>query len=95
MQCRLAATACCVSHPSARVRALSMSVLREVVHVGSSCARAEGDIGCDCSDLSITCLRDAVKKCLKSEAHSRVAVGLPVHYVEAAAKELGCFTISS
>lgn len=74
MQLRLPATAGCVSHPSACVRAHSSSVLRAVVRVGE--------------------LRDGVVKCLRWEAHSRLAMGLPIHMVEEAAEELG-FTIST
>ncbi|XP_057776065.1 protein GIGANTEA-like isoform X2 [Salvia miltiorrhiza] len=76
LKCRLAATARCVSHPRAHVRALSTSVLRAVVHVASSSAA----------------LKDDVHECLKSEVRARLAAGLPVNFIQAAAKELGCCT---
>ncbi|KAL1561502.1 protein GIGANTEA-like isoform X2 [Salvia divinorum] len=83
---RLDATARCISHPRARVRALSNSVLHALVHVGSRCERsAQGIVG----------LRDAVDKCLEWEARRRLEAGLPVNFVQATAKELGCCTISS
>lgn len=87
-QLRLPATAGCVSHPSARVRALSSSVLRAVVRVDAAKSRRE------CSSGGLGELRDGVVKCLRWEAHSRLAMGLPIHMVEAAAEELG-FAIST
>lgn len=83
MQLRLPAVAGCVSHPSARVRALGTSVLRAVVRLGTMR-----------SSSNLNELRDGVVKCLRWEAHSRLAMGLPIHLVEEAAKELG-FTIST
>lgn len=78
MQRRIPVTVRCVSHPSAHVRALSTSLLRAVLN----------------ADALETELKDAVEKCLTREARSRVATGLPIQFVEATAKELGC-TIST
>ncbi|XP_047979964.1 protein GIGANTEA-like isoform X2 [Salvia hispanica] len=86
LKCRLDATARCISHPRARVRSLSNSVLHALVHVGSRCKHsATGIVG----------LKDAVDKCLELEARRRVEAGLPVNFVQAIAKELSCCTISS
>ncbi|KAK4348713.1 hypothetical protein RND71_031468 [Anisodus tanguticus] len=41
LKCRLPATVCCISHPSALVRALSTSVLRTIMHAGSIKTRAK------------------------------------------------------
>ncbi|KAI3459965.1 hypothetical protein Pfo_016628 [Paulownia fortunei] len=100
MQCRLPATVRCVSHPSAHVRALSASVLRAVLHAGSiksNCAQVE--VNGICSPryqylkVGITNWQADVEKCLTWEAHSRLATGLPIQFVDTTAKELGC-TIS-
>ncbi|KAM0062684.1 hypothetical protein Hdeb2414_s0003g00082641 [Helianthus debilis subsp. tardiflorus] len=79
LKCRLPATVRCLSHPSAHVRTLSISVLRAILHVGAIGEEAnaidwEADLG----------------KCLTWEARSRVATGMPIDYLDIAAKELGC-----
>ncbi|MFS7982875.1 hypothetical protein Hanom_Chr11g00967911 [Helianthus anomalus] len=79
LKCRLPATVRCLSHPSAHVRTLSISVLRAILHVGAIGEEAnaidwEADLG----------------KCLTWEAQSRVATGMPIDYLDIAAKELGC-----
>lgn len=99
VQCRLPATVRCVSHPSAHVRALSTSVLRAILHAGSLIPKSKlphinkihnpryqqylNKIG------TIDWQAD-VEKCLTWEAHSRIATGLPIQFVDSAAKELGC-----
>ncbi|KAG6419948.1 hypothetical protein SASPL_116462 [Salvia splendens] len=86
LKCRLDATARCISHPRARVRSLSNSVLHTLVHVGSRCKpSATGIVG----------MKDAVDKCLELETRRRLEAGLPVNFVQAIAKELSCCTISS
>ncbi|KAJ0873237.1 hypothetical protein HanPSC8_Chr11g0450331 [Helianthus annuus] len=79
LKCRLPATVRCLSHPSAHVRTLSISVLRAILHVGAigeegNAIDWEADLG----------------KCLTWEARSRVATGMPIDYLDIAAKELGC-----
>lgn len=74
LKCRLPATVRCLSHPSAHVRALSTSVLRAVLHVGFIEEYLRVDVG----------------KCLRWEANSRIATGMPIQYLNTAAKELGC-----
>lgn len=97
MQCRLPATVRCVSHESAHVRALSTSVLRAILHATSSQQpkRKQAEIN-GCHKYVNTCNGDwqsDIEKCLTWEAHSRLATGLPIQFVDTAAKELGC-TIS-
>lgn len=100
MQCRLPATIRCLSHPSAHVRALSTSVLRDILHTGS--------IKTNHKPVEINGTRTPsyqyfnpddidwqadIEKCLTWEAHSRLATGMPIQFLDTAAKELGC-TIS-
>ncbi|PIN14900.1 hypothetical protein CDL12_12462 [Handroanthus impetiginosus] len=100
LKCRLPATVRCVSHPSAHVRALSTSVLRAILHAGSiKCKRRQGDVNgirtprYQYLNIGITDWQADIEKCLTWEAHSRIATGLPIQFVDTAAKELGC-TIS-
>lgn len=102
MQCRLPATVRCVSHPSAHVRALSRSVLGAMLHAGSSInsdrkltlpAMNGSAPPYECTNVSNTDWQADIEKCLTWEAHSRLATGLPIQFVDNAAKELGC-TIS-
>ncbi|GFP78979.1 protein gigantea [Phtheirospermum japonicum] len=100
LKCRLPATVRCVSHPSAHVRALSTSVLRAVLHAGairSNCTQVEvNDIRSrryQYINVGVTNWQADVEKCLTWEAHSRLATGLPIQFVDTTAKELGC-TIS-
>ncbi|KAI3807591.1 hypothetical protein L1987_23521 [Smallanthus sonchifolius] len=93
LKCRLPATVRCLSHPSAHVRTLSISVLRAILHVGSVKLRGEQAntsstheyLGADIIDWEA----DLVK-CLTWEAHSRLATGMPIDYLGIASKELGC-----
>ncbi|KAL8058300.1 hypothetical protein ABFX02_03G009300 [Erythranthe guttata] len=97
LKCRLPATVRCVSHPSAHVRALSTSVLRAILHAGSRKPNTTKTAGAN----SINSPRQHhhlnwqadIEKCLAWEARSRRVTGLPVQFVDSAAKELGC-TIS-
>ncbi|KAL7176120.1 hypothetical protein ACSBR2_029646 [Camellia fascicularis] len=101
LKCRLPATIRCLSHPSAHVRTLSTSVLRDILHyapIKSSRTKQVEingiheapyqylDVG------TIDWLAD-IGKCLTWEAHSRLATGMPIQFLDIAAKELGC-TIS-
>lgn len=97
MQCRLPATIQCLAHPSAHVRALSISVLRDIVHTGPIKATIKsveinGNRGPTYKYYNpddIDWLAD-IEKCLSWEAHSRLAAGMPIQFLTAAAKELGC-----
>ncbi|KAL0368789.1 UNVERIFIED_CONTAM: protein GIGANTEA [Sesamum calycinum] len=100
LKCRLPATVRCVSHPSAHVRALSTSVLRAILHAGSiKSSYKQVEVNGVHSpryqyvNVGITDWRADVEKCLTWEAHSRLAMGLPIQFVDTAATELGC-TIS-
>ncbi|KAF9687050.1 hypothetical protein SADUNF_Sadunf02G0053400 [Salix dunnii] len=100
LKCRLPATIRCLSHPSAHVRALSTSVLRDILRTGSvkpSSKRVDrnGSHGPSCQYFSPDKIdwQADIEKCLTWEAHSRLATGMPIHHVDTAAKELGC-TIS-
>ncbi|KAL0440505.1 UNVERIFIED_CONTAM: protein GIGANTEA [Sesamum latifolium] len=100
LKCRLPATVRCVSHPSAHVRALSTSVLRAILHAGSTKSKGK-QVGVNgihrppfqYINVGVTDWRADIDKCLTWEAHSRLATGLPIQFVNTAAKELGC-TIS-
>lgn len=100
MQCRLPATIRCLSHPSAHVRALSISVLRDVLQSGSIKPNIEqggrngihGD-SYQYVNLGIINWQADIEKCLTWEAHSRLATGMTTQFLDAASKELGC-TIS-
>ncbi|KAL8233374.1 hypothetical protein R6Q59_019474 [Mikania micrantha] len=91
LKCRLPATVRCLSHPSAHVRTLSISVLRAILHVGLGTEQANNnasntrEYGADVIDWE-----GDVGKCLTWEAHSRLATGMTIDYLDVAAKELGC-----
>lgn len=97
MQCRLPATVRCVSHPSAHVRALSTSLLRDILHIGSlksndkqeDVKRIDGP-----SDRHLTAgiidWHADIEKCLAWEAHSRRATGMTLAFLDAAARDLSC-----
>ncbi|KAL2232104.1 UNVERIFIED_CONTAM: Protein GIGANTEA [Sesamum indicum] len=97
LKCRLPATVRCVSHPSAHVRALSTSVLRAILHAGSTKSKGK-QVGVNgihrppfqYINVDVTDWRADIEKCLTWEAHSRLATGLPIQFVNTAAKELGC-----
>ncbi|XP_042396674.1 protein GIGANTEA-like isoform X1 [Zingiber officinale] len=97
LKCRLSATIRCLSHPSAHVRALSTSVLRDILHgsptTSSACLnvnRVIPDSAYQCLNLGIISWRADIEKCIQWEAQSRLASGLTLVYLSAAAKELGC-----
>lgn len=100
MQCRLSATIRCLSHPSAHVRALSISVLRDILHTGSiRCSpkprRLNGTHNPSYQYFNLDAVdwQADIEKCLTWEAHSRLSNGLSINFLDIAAKELGC-TIS-
>ncbi|KAM6559663.1 hypothetical protein CsatA_028902 [Cannabis sativa] len=102
LKCRLSATIRCLSHPSAHVRALSTSVLRDIMQTGSIKTNSKPvEVNGSSRDPSynkyfnpddINWLAD-IEKCLRWEAHSRLATGRSTQFLDVAAKELGC-TIS-
>ncbi|XP_054805061.1 protein GIGANTEA-like [Prosopis cineraria] len=104
LKCRLPATVQCLSHPSALVRALSTSVLRDILHTGSirpspspKLARIDGMQNPNSSyhffNMYVIDWQADVEKCLSWEAHSRLSNGMSIEFLHAAAKELDC-TIS-
>lgn len=100
MQCRLPATIRCLSHPSAHVRALSTSVLRDILHARSTKTNSKpveinGTNGPSYQyfNLDVIDWQVDIEKCLTWEAHSRLATGMSIQFLDTAAKELGC-TIS-
>ncbi|KAH6782454.1 gigantea protein [Perilla frutescens var. frutescens] len=99
LKCRLSATVRCVSHPSAHVRALSTSVLRAILHAGSLRPKSKlSDVNeihnpryqQYLNNIGTSDWQADIEKCLTWEAHSRLATGLPIQFVDSAAKELGC-----
>ncbi|KAF2297514.1 hypothetical protein GH714_024874 [Hevea brasiliensis] len=100
LKCRLPATIRCLSHPSAHVRALSTSVLRGILHTVSIRPTANrvdiNDIrgpSYQYFNIDVIDWQADIEKCLTWEAHSRLATGMPIQFLDTAAKELGC-TIS-
>lgn len=100
MQCRLAATVRCLSHPSAHVRALSISVLRDILCTGSIRCSSKPpqkngihNPSYQYFNLDEVDWQTDIEKCLTWEAHSRISSGLPIEFLDTAAKELEC-TIS-
>jgi GIGANTEA len=98
LKCRLPATVRCLSHPSALVRALSTSVLRAILLAGSlksSRAKKLEINGIHSTPVhrylnGVINWQADIEKCLTWEANSRLATGMPVQYLNVAAKELGC-----
>ncbi|CAK7346737.1 unnamed protein product [Dovyalis caffra] len=97
LKCRLPATIRCLSHPSAHVRALSTSVLRDIQHTGSikptsNHTDTNGIHGPPYQYFSpdIIDWQADIEKCLTWEAHSRLATGLPIHYLNTVAKDFSC-----
>ncbi|TVU21497.1 hypothetical protein EJB05_31134 [Eragrostis curvula] len=99
LECRLSTTIRCLSHPSAHVRALSMSVLRDILNNGPVNPRnvIQGEHRNGIQSPSYQCLAGSVmnwqadvERCIEWEAHSRRATGLTLAFLTAAAKELGC-----
>nr|QNH91784.1 GIGANTEA protein [Populus ussuriensis] len=100
LKCRLPATIRCLSHPSAHVRALSTSVLRDILRTGSIKPTSKhgdrnGIHGPSYQYFSPDKIdwQADIEKCLTWEARSRLATGMPIHHLDTAAKEL-CCTIS-
>ncbi|KAJ4831475.1 hypothetical protein Tsubulata_015231 [Turnera subulata] len=100
LKCRLPATVRCLSHPSAHVRALSTSVLRDILNTDSieppkqvAINRIHGPSYQYFNQEDVTDWQANIEKCLAWEAHSRLATGMPIQFLDTAAKELGC-TIS-
>lgn len=99
LKCRLSATVRCLSHPSAHVRALSTSVLRAILHAGLIHSGGKQVINgihnpaYQYLNVDIIDWQADIEKCLTWEAHSRIATGMPIQFLDTAAKELGC-TIS-
>lgn len=97
LKCRLPATITCLSHPSAHVRALSISVLRDILQNRSikSNFKQENRNGIHETPyqyvhLGIIDWQADIEKCLTWEVHSRLARGKTVQYLQTAGKELGC-----
>ncbi|KAI8013851.1 Protein GIGANTEA [Camellia lanceoleosa] len=97
LKCRVPATIQCLSHPSAHVRALSTSVLRDIWHTGSiKSSTKQADINhlhdatYQYLDVGTIDWQAVIEKCLTWEAHGRLATGMPIHFLDIAAKELGC-----
>ncbi|XP_077221018.1 protein GIGANTEA-like [Tasmannia lanceolata] len=100
LKCRLPASIRCLSHPSAHVRALSTSVLRDILQINLMKSNFKQD---DVKGIHVPPYRYLaigiidwhvdIEKCLKLEAHFRHATGMTLAFLDAAAKELGC-TIS-
>ncbi|XP_062206500.1 protein GIGANTEA [Phragmites australis] len=99
LKCRLSTTIRCLSHPSAHVRALSMSVLRDILNNGptNSSTSSQGEHRNGMQSTSYQCLAASiinwqadVERCIEWEAHSRRATGLTLAFLGTAAKELGC-----
>ncbi|XP_060173176.1 protein GIGANTEA-like isoform X2 [Lycium barbarum] len=100
LKCRLPATVRCVSHPSAHVRALSTSVLRDIMYAGSVKPSAkQADLNgihnpaYQYLSISIIDWKADIEKCLMWEANSRLENGMSAQFLDTAARELGC-TIS-
>ncbi|XP_058111261.1 protein GIGANTEA-like isoform X2 [Magnolia sinica] len=97
LKCRLPATIRCLSHPSAHVRALSMSVLWDILHIGSIKSNQKKEDAEQIHGPPYQCLtigtinwRSNIEKCLTWEAHSRRATRMTLAFLDAAARELGC-----
>ena len=97
LKCRLSATVRCLSHPSAHVRALSISVLRDILHTGSIRSGPKPpqingipDPSYPYFNLDVTDWQADIEKCLTWEAHSGLSNELSIKYLNTAAKELGC-----
>lgn len=98
LKCRLPATIRCLSHPSAHVRALSTSVLRDILHIGPVKSDSKQTDISGLHSPSFEYLKKIgvidwqadIEKCLTWEIHSRLATGMPINYLDTAAQELGC-----
>nr|AVR59272.1 gi [Stellera chamaejasme] len=102
LKCRLPPTIRCLTHPSAHVRALSISVLRDILHTGSPKYSSKEVLinGNGIHDPSYRYFnvdvdwKAHIEKCLTWEAHSQLAGEKQIQFLDIAAKELGC-TIST
>uniref|UniRef100_A0ACD5VMQ8 Uncharacterized protein n=1 Tax=Avena sativa TaxID=4498 RepID=A0ACD5VMQ8_AVESA len=99
LKCRLSPTIRCLSHPSAHVRALSMSVLRDILNSGpinsTKIIQGEQRNGIQspsyrCASASMISWQADVERCIEWEAHNRRATGMTLAFLSAAANELGC-----
>ncbi|PPD87470.1 hypothetical protein GOBAR_DD15581 [Gossypium barbadense] len=96
LKCRLPATTRCLSHPSAHVRALSTSVLRNILHIGSINSKSKVEIygirGPSYQFFNIGAInwQNDIEKCLTWEVYSQLARGMTIQFLDTAAKELGC-----
>ncbi|XP_010535090.1 PREDICTED: protein GIGANTEA [Tarenaya hassleriana] len=99
LKCRLPATVRCLSHQSAHVRTLSISVLRGIMQQSSMKKKKpqekNGGIhkGTFFNGGEAIDWKADIQKCLSWEAHSLVSSSLPTQFLDTAALELGC-TIS-
>lgn len=100
LKCRLSATIRCLSHPSAHVRALSISVLRGImqqsrVKAAPKTAEKNGMHGPSHAFFNGAAIdwKADIEKCLSWEAHSLLSSSMPTRFLDTAAQELGC-TIS-
>ncbi|KAK9165726.1 hypothetical protein Scep_000917 [Stephania cephalantha] len=97
LKCRLPATIRCLSHPSAHVRALSKSVLRDILNIGPIKSKPKQEYMTSIRDSPdrylgigiINWLAD-IEKCLTWEVDSRRSTGLTIAFLHTAAEELGC-----
>ncbi|KAK8548942.1 hypothetical protein V6N12_061843 [Hibiscus sabdariffa] len=96
LKCRLPATTRCLSHPSAHVRALSISVLRDILNTSSIESNSKVEINGihgpthQYYSVGVIDWHTDIEKCLTWEAHSQLARGMSIHFLDTAAKELGC-----
>jgi GIGANTEA len=95
MQCRLSATIRCLSHPSAHVRALSMSIIRDIMQKGpvknGKLLNGDGINGTSSYKCLVINWHTDIERCIEWEARSRRATGLTLSFLDEAAKELGFF----
>ncbi|XP_020269075.1 protein GIGANTEA-like isoform X1 [Asparagus officinalis] len=87
---RLSATIRFLSHPSARVRALSLSVLRGIMRINPMKSNILNNGAYGCVSIRTVNWQEDIDKCIGWEAHGRQATGLNLDYLDSAAKELGC-----
>ncbi|CAN6455939.1 unnamed protein product [Victoria cruziana] len=97
LKCRLPATVRCLSHRSAHVRALSTSLLRDILSIDSLKSHPVGE---DVRGIPVPSYRKlaidtinwhaALETCMAWEVQSRRAAGLSLALFSSAAKDLGC-----
>ncbi|KAF3326939.1 Protein GIGANTEA [Carex littledalei] len=95
LKCRLSATIRCLSHPSAHVRALSMSLIRDIMHKGpvktGKLRNGNGINGSSSYKCLVINWQKDIERCIDWEARSRRATGLTLSFLDEAAKQLGFF----